>query len=81
MAPLNPPPPPQVDCVHCLEGCCIITLENVLKALLFISPQIQNMQLKLEINIFFFLAQQPIVGQGRHIPEVSRPHTVTHHSR
>jgi len=29
----------------------------------------------------FFLAQQPPVGQGLLIREVSRSHTTTHHSR
>ena len=31
--------------------------------------------------IFFFLAQQPNAGQSRLIPEVSRSHTMTQHSR
>jgi hypothetical protein len=30
---------------------------------------------------FFYLAQQPPVGYGIHIHEVSRLHTTTHHSR
>jgi len=33
------------------------------------------------LNNFFFWAQQPPVGQGLLIHEVSRSHTTTHHSR
>ena len=32
-------------------------------------------------NTFLFLAQQPPVGQGLLIHEVSRSHATTHHSR
>ena len=32
-------------------------------------------------SIKLFLAQQPPVGRGVHIYEVSRSHTATHHSR
>jgi len=34
-----------------------------------------------QILYIFFLAQQPLVGQGLVIHEVSRSHTTTHHSR
>jgi len=33
------------------------------------------------IKIFFYLAQQPPLGQGLLIHEVSRSHSTTHHSR
>jgi len=32
-------------------------------------------------NLFFYLAQQPPVGQGLLIHEVSRSHSTTHHSQ
>jgi len=41
------------------------------------------MNKKFTLRVFFvlFLAQQPQVGQGLLIHEVSRSHTTTHHSR
>ena len=43
----------------------------------FLHPQFNNRIL----FVCLFLAQQPPVGQGPLIHEVSRPHTTTHHSR
>jgi hypothetical protein len=36
---------------------------------------------KMDSICFLLLAQQPLVGQGLLIHEVSRSHTTTHHSR
>jgi len=47
----------------------------------FILEITQNQETILVPNFFLFLAQQPRVGQGLIIHEISRSHKTTHHSR